>query len=151
MLDFDFIQTLETAAVALNAHGQEWVVFGGAAMVLHGLESGAARDIDILVSNEIAVGLMAEFSLKNWADRGSERFRSEYFLQPDWGPIDVEILGGFDVRSKNRWHRVVVEERKAIRVGRQTVFVPRTMELADIFDRCGRPKDLARSQLIRAV
>ena len=52
MISADFTDTLEATARAMNAVGHRWVVFGGAAMALHGFETTQVRDIDILVSGE---------------------------------------------------------------------------------------------------
>ena len=85
MISADFTDTLEATARAMNAVGHRWVVFGGAAMALHGFETSQVRDIDILVSGEAAADLLARWSLRNHADEASARFRSDYLLRPDFG------------------------------------------------------------------
>ncbi len=150
MLHVDLSKTLESVAAALNSRRRDWLVFGGSAMALYGFDAGVVKDIDIIVSSETAASLMSELSLKNQADGGSERFRSEYLLRPDFGPVEVEILGNFEIRSGPAWHRIAMGRPNAICVGNQTVFVPEVAALADIFDLCARPKDLARSRQIRS-
>ena len=150
MLHADLAKTLESVAAALNSRRRDWVVFGGSAMALYGFDVGEVKDIDIIVSSETAASLMSELCLKNQADGGSARFRSEYLLRPDFGPVEVEILGNFEIKSAMIWHRVALGKPNAICVGNQTVFVAEVAALADIFDLCARPKDLARSQLIRS-
>jgi len=150
MLPVELAKTLETAAIALNFRHRDWVVFGGAAMVLHGFNIGYIEDIDIIVSGETAADLMVELSLENQADGGSETFRSEFLLRPNFGPTEVEILGNFEIRSGTIWNRIVPRKRVAFSAGSQTIFAPEITELADIFDLCGRTKDLARSRFIRS-
>ena len=150
MLHVDLSKTLESVAAALNSRRRDWLVFGGSAMALYGFDVGDVKDIDIIVSSETAAGLMSELSLKNQADGGSERFRSEYLLRPDFGPVEVEIMGNFEIKSAMTWNRIALGKPNAICVGNQTVFVPEVAELADIFDLCGRPKDFVRSRQIRS-
>jgi hypothetical protein len=151
MLTTDFTKTLEAVARILNDDGHEWVVFGGAAMVLHGFDIGTLSDIDIIVSAATAAWLMEKLPVENQADTGSSRFRSDYFLRPNLGPTPVEIMANFKIHSGGNWHWIRPTNVTGVRVGRPMVFTPEVNELAKIFDLCGQAKDIARSQIIKGT
>ena len=148
-MNTELAKTLEAVARFMNAGGHEWVVFGGAAMVMHGYETGAVSDVDILVSAETAVWMMKELTLDNHADGRSTRFRSDYFLHPDFGSIPVEVVANFRILSDGEWHPVSPTNATRMRVRGQTVFAMEQVELAKVFDLCGREKDLVRSKMLR--
>ncbi|MBL4812850.1 MAG: hypothetical protein JKX69_10970 [Rhodobacteraceae bacterium] len=150
MLSNDVVKTLETTASLFNNEGHEWVVFGGAAMALHGYDVGNINDIDIVVSAETAAWLMGQLSLENQADTRSPRFQSDYVLRPNLGPTPVEVLANFRIRAGGMWHWVRPTKLASICVRQQTVFVPEVKELAEIFDLCGRAKDAVKSQMLMA-
>ncbi|WP_164734864.1 hypothetical protein [Pelagibacterium lentulum] len=127
---------------------EPWMVFGGAAVALHGIDCGPIKDIDVVLPHRAALRLSAMFSWKNHADERSDRFRSDVLLRPDLGPVPVELLGGFQVRGKSGWVAVDCSETQGIQVGAQRVFVPSLERLANIFRLCGREKDIRRAKLI---
>jgi hypothetical protein len=151
MISADFTDTLEATARAMNAVGHRWVVFGGAAMALHGFETTQVRDIDILVSGEAAADLLARWSLRNHADEASARFRSDYLLRPDFGRVPVEIVGNFRVRLGLGWRKVEIRSPIEVAAGAERLFIPARDELAAIFDLCGRAKDIERSRRLRSL
>jgi rifampin ADP-ribosylating transferase len=144
-----FIETLEHAARLLNLHATPWMVFGGAAMVLYGFEQGPVADIDIILPSQAAGLLSAQFSWRNHADGQSPRFRSDYVLRPDLGPVPVELLGGFRIWSHAGWTEVGASETRELHVGSQPVFLPSRERLAAIFRSCGREKDLRRAARLK--
>ncbi len=150
MLTADFVRTIEATARSLNAGQMDWMMFGGAAMILHGFEICPAKDIDIVVSGGTAARLMDELSLVNHANPGSQLFRSDYLLRPEFGPVLVEIMGNFRIWNGQAWHAVRVAQVVEVKIGSQRVFVPGLNDLASIFDLSGRPKDVIRSAMIRS-
>ena len=150
MLTADFVRTIEATAHCLNAGQMEWMMFGGAAMILHGFDIPPAKDIDIIVSGGTAARLMDELSLVNYANPESQLFRSDYLLRPKFGPVPVEILGNFRIWIGQAWHPVRVAQVVEVKIESQRVFVPELNDLASIFDLSGRPKDVIRSAMIRS-
>lgn len=149
-LNIELAKTLEAAAVVLNRGGQKWVVFGGAAMALHGYDVGVVSDVDILVSAETATWLMKELAVENQADETSPRFRSDYLLRPSLGAVPIEVLADFRIFSRGDWQPIHPKNVTRMEVRGQTVFVLDQAELADVFDLCGREKDLVRSRMLRS-
>lgn len=143
-----FEATLERTADLLNRARVRWMVIGGAAMVLHGLEPGPVSDIDIILPAADAGELADRFRWPNHADTRSARFRSEIRLRPDLGPVPVDLLGGFRIRGGDGWASVQPGETRRVRVGDQPVFLPTLPRLAHLFWLCGRDKDLRRAALI---
>ena len=135
---------LRATADFLSDTTDPWWVLGSAAMALIGVDPGEVRDIDVLVSPRDAQALMRAHSLANLADGGTDRFRSDYFLQPNLGEIPVEVMSGYQIFESGRWLPVAPASRLAVTVGGATVFVPDRTDQIDLLKRLGRPKDLNR-------
>lgn len=146
-----FLRTVEATAAALNACGGEWMLFGGAAMVLLGFDDAPVSDIDIIAESGLAARLMAGHGLENQADTASERFRSDVVLRPTFGAVPVEILSGFRIRHGDGWQAVPVCSAQSAQIGAERVPLPPPARLAQIFTLCGRPKDLVRAARLRAA
>lgn len=143
-----FHATLRALAAALDGTADPWWIFGGAALALHGLESGNPKDIDVLVSEADAARLAAALNIGNDADGGTAKFRSSWFLKPALGPVPVEIMAGFEIFSAGTWHPVYPRSRERKTMEEIALFVPSQAELAEILTLSGRPKDLARLELL---
>jgi hypothetical protein len=148
LISSGFLETLESFACFLNTEHVEWMVFGGAAMALLGYEQGPVRDIDIIISANAADALHSRFSWKNFADQSSRRFRSRFLLRPNFGPIPVELLGGFQIHTEVGWTAVQPLEGIKTPLGSQSIFLPTRNRLIEIFRLSGRPKDLNRAALL---
>lgn len=140
--------TLENTAQILNQYSFSWMVFGGAAMALYGLEKGPVADIDVILTSEAAAFLCKHFSWPNYADAHSSRFRSDYLLRPDLGPVPVEILGGFRISTIHGWVAVADCETRTFCIGSQKIYLPTRQALSSIFRLCGREKDFQRVALL---
>jgi hypothetical protein len=147
--DSYFHDTLERVSACLNQAGVRWMVFGGAAMMLHGHFETKLKDIDIIVTDSAASMLSERFSWPNYADNCSPRFRSDYLLRPDFGSIPVEIMGGFRIRAEAGWTTVQPGETLKKPIGSQIAHLPSKERLAEIFRLCGRQKDLIRADILR--
>lgn len=145
-----FIETLECMASCLKKAGEPWMVFGGAALALHGATAGPIKDIDVILDRQVAERLSILLALENHSDQRSDRFRSDMLLRPDFGPIPVELLGGFRVKRGEVWIPIDCSDTVAVSVGSQTVFIPNRDRLASIFRLCGREKDMLRASLLSA-
>jgi hypothetical protein len=146
----EFRDTLENTARVLNGQNVPWIVFGGAAMSLLGFEDGPVADIDIILPSASAHSLAALFSWPNYADTRSNRFRSDYLLRPVFGPVAVELLGGFQVLTLSGWVEIPIKETVHHSIGSQLIHLPTCKDLAAIFRVCGREKDLRRAFLIES-
>ncbi|QEE47115.1 hypothetical protein FVA81_22025 [Rhizobium sp. WL3] len=144
----EFADKLERMAACLNKLDEEWMVFGGAALALHGIASHPLKDVDVVLTDAAAVQLNRMFSWENHADRNSDRFRSVFLFRPDFGAVPVELLGGFKVKKNEDWISVDCSDTVSVVVGAQSVFIPTRSRLASIFRLCGREKDLHRARLL---
>lgn len=124
------------------------MVFGGAALALHGLVTDRVQDIDVIVSDSAIELLRASFSWVNHADHQSDRFRSNVVFRPDFGPMPVELLGGFSIKSNEEWVEIDYTPAITVNVGSQSVLVADRKHLAKIFRLCGREKDILRARII---
>lgn len=147
-LDPAFRQTLVEAARALDAAGLDWCVFGGAAFALHRSTSDPVPDIDVWVPPDAGEALSTVAGLRDCSDGGTARFRSRRRLVGTFGPVPVEILLGFEVRTAGRWEPVAIGERAAIALGDVSITVPERTELARLFRLIGREKDIARADIL---
>lgn len=147
-MNHEFADTLERMAACLNKLDEEWMVFGGAALALHGIASHKLKDIDVILTDAAAVQLNRRFSWENHADWTSDRFRSDFLFRPDFGAVPVELLGGFKVKKDKDWISVDCGDTVSVVVGAQSVFIPTRSRLAGIFQLCGREKDLHRARLL---
>jgi len=136
--------TLQETADFLSNTRDPWWILGSAAMALIGVDPGDIQDIDVLVSERDARSLMANYDLKNLADGGTERYRSNLFLTPNIGPVRVEVMSGYQIRTDGAWQSVAPVSRRAINIGSAVIFVPDREDQADLLKRLGRPKDLER-------
>lgn len=146
-------QQLHIAALSL-AHllsrtRDPWWIFGGAAMALLGLESDEVKDIDVLISAADADILSKAFGFTNHAASGHSYFRSSWFTKLTLGDLPVEIFADFQVRHKQHWQHVSPVTCHELRLSGATLYLPAPLELADLFDLCGRPKDLSRATRLR--
>ncbi|WP_078057924.1 hypothetical protein [Rhizobium rhizosphaerae] len=148
--DAQLADTLRQLAACLNQTGAPWMIFGGAAMVLHGLEPGPVKDIDVILSQETAAALAARHGWSNQADGTSALFRSAVLLRPDFGPIPVELLGGFQIRTQDGWTAVESGGSQPMRLGGETLHVAEARRLSALFRLCGRPKDIRRAAMLDA-
>jgi hypothetical protein len=60
-------------------------------------------------------------------------------------------MGDFEVRTGEVWRRVEPTTREPRTVAGRTLFVPSRRELAGILRLFGRPKDLARADLLSHI
>lgn len=144
----EFTDTLERMAACLHQLDEEWMVFGGAALALHGIATHPLKDIDVVLTDAADLALNRIFSWENHADANSDRFRSVFLFRPDFGAVPVELLGGLRVKKDEEWIPIECSDMVSVVVGAQSVFIPIRDRLAKIFQLCGREKDLQRATLL---
>lgn len=132
----------------MNSVSGDWMLFGGVALALHGLSGPNVADIDILASVAAVDCLADKFALSNQAGGASKRFRSTKLIRPNFGSIPVEIMGGFEVFSKQVWVPVDPTGYDRVSILDEPVNLASRARLRKIFELCGRDKDLVRAQLL---
>ncbi len=136
--------TLRRVAVFLAETRDPWWIVGSVAMALIDIDPGDIRDIDVLVSEQDADGLMRRHGLDNAVDGGTDRFKSNILLYPPLGPVSVEVMGNYRIRQGETWHLVKPQTRQKVVLDGIDLFVPDRSEQAQLLQRLGRPKDLQR-------
>lgn len=129
-----------------------WQVIGSAAARLAGADVTVA-DLDLLTTAADAARLV-----EAWRDRrepdyepaGADRFRSR-FARFRFAAMPVEVMGALELHTGQGWEPVVVGQTLHVRVAGMDVPVPGVAEQIRILERFGRPKDLHRAALLRAL
>jgi hypothetical protein len=130
-----------------NARDPWWLI-GSAAVALHGADLTVASDVDLLMSENDAAGLLQALGLPPIRKAPHPTFRSTVFGRWDEPPLPVEIMGGFEFAAEDGWERVWPLSRQRVLVGGHALFVPSAGELGAILLKFGRPKDLDRARLL---
>lgn len=125
-------------APELDAFASPWAIIGSGALILAGAPLEGASDLDVVCGVDGAQRLRAVWA--EWLEPGEPGppdgpFRSEDFAryQTPWGP--VEVMGGLKVRG-----RTLTLSRP----------LPPAEELLAILKLFGRPKDLAKVEVVEA-
>lgn len=112
------IKTLVEVADKLQDIKSEWCIIGASAMILSGIEITETSDIDILTTNEGADELKQ--SLRKYMEivsktKEDDLFRSNFarFKLP---LMDIEVMGGLQVRKNGRWQHVRIDDFSVISI-----------------------------------
>ena len=139
--------TLAKVADVLTEAKRPWWVIGSAAVVLHGGTTNA-RDVDVIVGIDDVETIAAATGARAIEAGNDPLFLSERFLRWDGAPMPVEFMADMCVRNRSEWRRVEPRTRERIDVDQASIFVPGRLELRYILEAFGRPKDVARAQLL---
>ena len=138
---------------SLQAHCHDpWVVIGSAACALAGASVDVA-DLDLLTSAADAERLITLWSAQldtSYTPAGADRFRSR-FARFRFPGMPLEVMGGLELHDIDGWRAVCVNDVVHVRLADVTVPIPSCAEQIRILERFGRPKDLARAELLRAL
>ena len=129
-----------------------WQVIGSAAALLAGAEVSVA-DLDLLTSADDAARLAEAWRDRReatYAPAGADRFRS-HFARFRFAAMPVEAMGALELRTGQGWEPVLVHETVLVRVAGHDVPIPAVSEQIRILESFGRPKDLHRAALLRAL
>lgn len=140
----------EAAVLAAGARDRWWII-GSAAAALHGAETGAVRDVDLLMSARDAKTLLRARGIAARPGECDARFRSKVFGAVPLAPIPLEVLGGLHLRAGEGWAPLRLRTRERMCVDGAALFVPAAGELLRLFRRFGREKDLARASALAAA
>jgi signal peptidase I len=112
-----------------------------------GVPGVPVRDIDILLSVADAKRIMGQLGVVSLPDQGSDRFCSQVYAQVG-ETIQFDFMAGLKVRANDG--RVPVSPRPTSRVmfGEWPIYLPSRADMAGILRLFGRPKDLARLDLL---
>ena len=142
----ELIRSAECIARVMPADGDWWII-GSAALALSGIHV-EPRDVDVFAAPDVIeharwkLGVPAKPSM-------SDLFRSHpYFQFITEDGLQIDFMGGLEVRSPAEWTALQIESRIEVTVGNVKLFVPSLQEQARIFHLFGRPKDLTRAALI---
>lgn len=146
-------RVIAEAVPGLQRHCRDpWQLIGSAAARLAGADVSVA-DLDVLTSAADAARLAGA-----WAERrdtvytpaGAERFRS-HFARFQFAAMPVEAMGALELNDGQGWAPVTVREVMRVRVAGLDVPIPSIAEQIRILESFGRPKDLHRAALLRAL
>jgi len=128
----------ENVAPDLDAFAAPWSLIGSGALILLGGPVDEAADLDVVAGVDGAGRLAAAWA--GWLEPAAPKdpdgpFRSEHFARyvTPWGP--VEVMGGLKVRGRPLDLRTPL---------------PPAEEQLRILRLFGRPKDLAKADLVEA-
>ncbi len=146
-------QAIAEAVPELRRHCRHaWQLIGSAAAKLVGADVTVA-DLDVLTSAEDADRLAEAWFARresSYEPAGAERFRSR-FARFRFAAMPVEVMGALELNAGQGWRPVTVGEVIAVRVAGMDVPVPSVTEQIRILESFGRPKDLHRAALLRAL
>lgn len=143
-----------TASVPLlQKHCRDpWVVIGSAACALAGGDVEVA-DLDLLTSAADADRLIDVWSAQLdtcYAPANADRFRSR-FARFQFPGMPLEVMGDLQWHDADGWHAVRVNDTVHVSVEDIAVPIPSRAEQIRILESFGRPKDLVRAELLRAL
>jgi len=141
------VQTIVRVAEELSEARDDWWLFGGAAVAVHGLPIDVA-DVDVLMSARDIGQLAARLGIAPERDTPVDRIRSDTWLPWKALPLGVDFTAGLAVRTNERWTPLAPRTREALKVEGRTLYVPARGELIAILRLFGRPKDIARAEAL---
>ncbi|MGV9010588.1 hypothetical protein [Brevundimonas sp.] len=143
--------TLDIIASAAADLRDPWLVFGGAAMAMAGLDQLHVPDVDVMASPRDARTLLKALDGAILEDPGEGLFRSQVFGRILTTPVPIDVMAGMDVRDGGDWTSVVFTTRFPVQIGDATVFIPTVQEQIDMARLFGRPKDLQRAEALERL
>jgi hypothetical protein len=150
-LDPQLATALGLVAEAAREAREPWWLIGSAAMALHGAGPLEVRDIDLLMSRADAARLLERHGREAASGSAHDKFRSDVFGRLELGGYTVEVMGGFHVHDGAVWREVVPRSRAEMRVGAALIYAPSIQELIEMCRFFGRPKDMERERLLKAL
>ncbi len=135
--------SLDFVATVMPADAPWWII-GSTALKLSGVEV-EPRDVDVFAASGVIEAVRLKLGAAAMAPRPDAQFRSmPYFqFQPEGG-LEIDFMGNLEVFSRGSWTALAIESR--IIAG--NIFIPSLDEQRRILHLFGRPKDLARIELI---
>ena len=152
MTDAALARAVAAIADAAQHAAGDWWIIGSAAMVLSGVRGVEPQDVDILGPGATLMRFLDHWAVDPGPRRPSGRFRSYPYAGVDLpGCLRIETMGDLEVMDGHGWVPVRPRTRVPVATDAGTVFVPTLDEQRDILRLFGRPKDLAKVELIDAM
>jgi hypothetical protein len=144
---------IEVCVPQLHQHCRDpWVIIGSAAAALAGADVVVA-DLDVMSSVDDAERLKGLWKSRlntSYEPAGAALFRS-HFARFDFPGMPVEVMGGLELYRDGTWQPVQVGEIVHVAWAGVQVPIPTSSEQILMLERFARPKDLLRTQLLRAL
>jgi len=141
-------ETLRLVARAMSPARHDWWIVASAACRLHGIDPGPVRDVDVLLDERDLGAVLVPLGLSPAPGTSDGLFRSRCFVSWNGAPLTVEFFAGFELCEGGRWNEVRLQTREWRGLDGLELPVPQRLELATLLRRFGRPKDLARAELL---
>jgi hypothetical protein len=142
------LRTLDLVAAAMVPARHDWWIIASAACRLHGIDPGPVRDVDVLFDVRDLKAVLGPLGLVPTEGQSDGRFRSRYFVSWERPPLVVELFADFELCEGGAWNPIRLATREWRTVGGAQLPIPSRAELAGLLRRFGRPKDLARAELL---
>lgn len=142
------LRTLDLVAATMAPARHDWWIIASAACRLHGIDPGPVRDVDVLLDVRDVSAVLEPLGLVATEGQSDGRFRSRYFVSWDQAPLTVELFADFELCEGGAWNTIRPATREWRTLGSARLPVPSRAELAGLLRRFGRPKDLARAELL---
>ena len=129
-----------------------WCLIGSTAALLLGAQVSVA-DIDVLTSRTDADTLMQRWAQRRVADfipADEQRFRS-HFARFAFPGVSVEVMGELELHTEGTWQPVRPGQLVLAGMNGLAIPVPSIGEQIRIVESFGRPKDLQRAGLLKAM
>ena len=144
-------ECLKLVTQAMRGAQSSWWIIGSAAAALHGAAPVDVADVDVLLSVDDAQAILPQLGLAAGVGEDHPDFRSDIFAIWRGSSLTVEFMAGFAFRDTAGWHPVWPSTRQFVEVDGCKLPVPSRAELIAIMQSFGRPKDLERAALLRAL
>jgi hypothetical protein len=146
--DQDLLDTLAKVVRAMVPARHDWWIVASAACRLHGIDPGPVRDVDVLLDERDLPAVLAPLGLSPAPGTSDGLFRSRCFVSWAGAPLTIEFFAGFELCEAGRWAEVRLQTREWRAFEGLELPVPERQELTELLRRFGRPKDLARAELL---
>lgn len=143
------IRTLMEVADKLQIKS-DWYIIGASAMILSDVRVGETSDIDIITTNigsDELQNSLSEYRETAPKTKEDDLFRSN-FARFNLPLMDIEVMGGLQVRKNGMWQNVCICDFNEISVGNLMLRIPTIDEQKRILLLFGRDKDLKRISLL---
>jgi hypothetical protein len=144
---------IEVCVPQLHRHCRDpWMIIGSVAAALAGADVAVA-DLDVLTSIDDAERLKILWKSRlntSYEPAGAKLFRS-HFARFDFSPMPVEVMGGLELYGAGAWRPVQIHEIVHVTCAGVQVPIPAPSEQIRMLERFARPKDLLRTELLRAL
>jgi hypothetical protein len=147
------VEPLDTSLNWLIDHAPkdaQWWLIGSAAALLIGAELNP-QDVDVVASAAVIERITGVAPQGRTSDPASAFHSDPFFRLEIKGGLPIEFMGDLVVGPHGSRTPLNIHTRQAINLPRGTVYVPEILEQIAIFETFGRPKDLAKAEMLKAI